>query len=129
MDQEQANNQRFYLKGSQVDPQVCATFSPAHPLADIFTRPALRLLRNRFPGTCHYPERGESATVRCAGQARKKNPPRRFTLSASKRLLGRCEPDFPDLAEFHMLLGLPEIVVVLHSKPTLQRTAKSLGKA
>ena len=49
--------------------------------------------------------------------------------SASKRLLGRCEPDFPDLAELHMLLGLPEIVVGLHGKPTLRRTAKRLGKA
>jgi hypothetical protein len=33
-------------------------FSPAHPLADIFTHPTLRLLRNRFPGTCHLPGRG-----------------------------------------------------------------------
>ena len=115
----------FIFKGSSVDPRVRATFSPGHPLADIFTRPALRLLRNRFPETCHYPERGKSATARCAGQAAQKEPPRRFTLSASKRLLGRCEPDFPDLAEFHMLLGLPEIVVGLHGKPTLWRTAKS----
>ena len=29
-------------------------------------------------------------------------------------LLGRCESNFPDLAEFHMLLSMPEIVIVLH---------------
>jgi hypothetical protein len=58
-----------------------------------------------------------------------KEPPGRVTVFTLKRFLGRCEPDFPDLAEFHMLLGLPEIVVVLHGKPTLRRTAKRLGKA
>ncbi len=52
-----------------------------------------------------------------------------FHRVCSKRLLGRCEPDFSDLAELHMLLGLPEVVVVLHGKPTLRRTAKRLGKA
>ena len=51
-----------------------------------------------------------------------------LTASASKRLLGRCEPDFPNLAEFHMLLGLPKIVLGLHGKPTFRRTSKSLGK-
>ena len=50
-------------------------------------------------------------------------------MSTSRHLLGRCESDFPDLVEFHMLLGLPEIVVVLHGEPTLRRTAKRLGKA
>ena len=43
--------------------------------------------------------------------------------------LGCCEPDLHDLAELHMLLGLPEIVIVLHGQPTLRRTAKRLGKA
>ncbi len=35
-----------------IDLPLRAAFSPAHPLADIFTRPSLRLLRNRFPETC-----------------------------------------------------------------------------
>ena len=37
-----------------------AIFSPAHPRQIFFTRPTLRLLRNRFPGTCHHPGRGPS---------------------------------------------------------------------
>lgn len=42
-----------------------------------------------------------------------------FPLSGASRLgcqflLGRCEPDFPDFAEPHMLLGVPEIVIVLY---------------
>ena len=37
-----------------------AAFSPAHQLADIFTRPTLRLRRNRFPETCHKLGRGPS---------------------------------------------------------------------
>ncbi len=58
-----------------------------------------------------------------------KEAPGRFTVFTSKRLLSRCEPDLPDLTKLHMLLGLPEIVVGLHGKPTLRRTAKRLGKA
>ena len=57
----------FYLPGiGLIDLPLRATFSPAPPLAGIFTRPALRLLRKRFPETCHEPGRGESATARCA---------------------------------------------------------------
>lgn len=57
-----------------------------------------------------------------------------FPLSVVCRLgcefrLGRCEPDLPNLAELHMLFGMPEIVVVLHGQPTLGRTAKRLGQA
>ena len=37
-----------------------------------------------------------------------------FHYLRSKRLLGRCEPDFFDLAEFHTLPGLPEIMVGLN---------------
>ena len=60
--------------------------------------------------------------------------PLAFPLSDAFRLccqfhLGRREPDFPNLAELHILLGLPEIVIVLHGQPTLWRTAKRLGQA
>ena len=50
------------------------------------------------------------------------------TIVFFRSFLGRCEPDLSDLAEFHMLLGFPEIMVVLHGKPTLRRPAKRLGK-
>lgn len=50
-----------------------------------------------------------------------------FSTIASR--LSRCEPDFSDLAKFHMLLGVPEIMVVLHGQPTLWRTAKRLGQS
>ena len=36
--------------------------------------------------------------------------------------LGRCELDSADIAELHMLLRLPKIVVVLHRKPAFGRT-------
>lgn len=42
--------------------------------------------------------------------------------------LGRCEPDLPDPAELHMLLNVPEIMIILYGKPTLRRTAKPFGK-
>lgn len=43
---------------------------------------------------------------------------------ATNVLLSRGEPDFPDLAEPHMLLGVPEIVIVLHGQPTRRRTER-----
>ena len=42
--------------------------------------------------------------------------------------LGRCKPDFADIAEIYALPGLPQIMAVLHGRPTLRRTAKSFGK-
>jgi hypothetical protein len=47
-------------------------------------------------------------------------------MSTSNGPLGSCEPD---LTELHTLLGMPEIVVVLHGQSTLRRTSKRLGKA
>jgi hypothetical protein len=49
VDQEQANNQRFFLKGSLVDPQVRATFLPALP-SDCFAID--------FPGRAIIPSEG-----------------------------------------------------------------------
>ena len=51
------------------------------------------------------------------------------SLSAACRLgcqfLPGCrEPNLHDLAELNMLLGMPEIVVILHIKPTLWRTER-----
>lgn len=46
--------------------------------------------------------------------------PLTLTVFTSKRLLGRCKPDFLNLAEFHMLPDLQGIVVGLHGKPTFR---------
>ena len=43
--------------------------------------------------------------------------------------LGRCQPDSADVAEIYALLRLPQVVVILHGKPTLRRAAESFGKA
>jgi hypothetical protein len=47
-------------------------------------------------------------------------------MSTSNGPLGSCEPD---LTELHMLISVPEIVLVLHGQPSLRRTAKRLGEA
>ena len=49
-----------------------------------------------------------------------------FSTIASR--LGCCKPDFGYIAEIYALLRLPQIVVILHGKPTLGRAAKRLGK-
>jgi hypothetical protein len=46
---------------------------------------------------------------------------------ASNAGLGRGEPDSAHIAELDVLLGVPEIVVVLHGKPTLGRATQCLG--
>lgn len=65
------------------------------------------------------------------GQSTRFGPRRVSPFSSASHLgyeflLRCCESDFPDHAELHMLLGMPEIVVVLHGKPTFRRTAKRL---
>jgi hypothetical protein len=51
----------FSLQGwGLIELPLCAAFSPAHPLAGIFTRLTLRLFRNRLPETCHELRRGPS---------------------------------------------------------------------
>ncbi len=52
-----------YLSGmGAVDLPLRAAFSPATHWQTFFTRPTLRLLRNRFPETCHEPGRGPSSS-------------------------------------------------------------------
>jgi hypothetical protein len=43
----------FPKRGDLLGLPLRVTFSPAHPMAGILTHPTLRLLRNRFPETCH----------------------------------------------------------------------------
>jgi hypothetical protein len=43
-------------------------------------------------------------------------------------LIKRSESDLADATEIDVLSGLPKVVVVLHGKPTLGRTAESFGK-
>ena len=50
------------------------------------------------------------------------------SLPGLQFLLRRCEPDLPDLAEIHMLLGMPEIMIILHGKPTLRRTERERSR-
>ena len=56
-----------FIRGGCDDPTTCAqcSYPPTH-WQIFFTHPTLRLLRNRFPGTCQYPRRGASEAARCA---------------------------------------------------------------
>ena len=48
------------LMGGWDDPNCAQRSHPPTHWQIFFTRPTLRLLRNRFPGTCHLPWRGPS---------------------------------------------------------------------
>jgi hypothetical protein len=50
----------YFFRAGPVHAYLRTAFSPAHPCQILFTLPALRLLRNRFPVTCHTPRRGAS---------------------------------------------------------------------
>ncbi len=50
-------------------------------------------------------------------------------MSPTVQWLGHCKPDFADIAQLYALLRLPQVMVILHGKPTLRRAAKRFGKA
>jgi hypothetical protein len=49
-----------FIRGGWDDPNCAQHSHPPTHWQTFFTRPTLRLLRNRFPGTCHLPGRGPS---------------------------------------------------------------------
>ena len=49
-----------FIRAGWNDPKCAQRFHPPTHWQIFFTRPILRLLRNRFPGTCHLPRRGPS---------------------------------------------------------------------
>jgi hypothetical protein len=59
-DKAAASNDLLPYRGGWDDPNCAQCFHPPTHWQIFFTRPTLRLLRNRFPGTCQLPWRGPS---------------------------------------------------------------------
>jgi hypothetical protein len=67
-----------------------------------------------FPNIAVLPDRPPNVALQTRTSALRES-------IACKRRLGSREFDSADIAELHMLLRLPKIVVVLHRKPALGR--------
>jgi hypothetical protein len=87
-----AATSHHFIRGGRDDPNCAQHSHPPTHWQIFFTHPTLRLLRNRFPGTCHLPGRGpaDSPTApegvgRLLFTARIEPPPLYRGGSASKK--------------------------------------------